>query len=288
MLECGGNQFSELDVSKLTKLKEFYCKNSKVKNLDLTKCALLEQIGCESGEIQTLNVKGLANLKSLTCSNNQITELDLSTNAKLFENTDFTREYFLSNYNGQERKGAEVVKEGNLYKFDIKPYVSDLSRLGNAELYNSAGNEVPHSGFSSEGIISTYWKPVSIKYGYFFRGKAQQMYSGSQVIVMTISGLRVVSGTTTTTPSVPDTPSTQSEDVPPSPQTNQEVPETPSAQSPDTSSTQQPVTPETPASSDNTPSDSGGSSSGGSGGGCSSGIASFMLSAVLAFKFRRH
>ncbi len=83
-LDCSDNQFTELDLSKNTKLIYLYCGWSGVlKALDVSRNTALEYLDCQASGIAELDVSKNTALTYLTCNQNKFTELDISQNTAL-------------------------------------------------------------------------------------------------------------------------------------------------------------------------------------------------------------
>ena len=71
-LSCGGNQLSNLDVSKSTALKVLYCDMNSLSSLDVSKNTALTELGCEGNRLSSLDVSKNTALKVLNCCKNYI------------------------------------------------------------------------------------------------------------------------------------------------------------------------------------------------------------------------
>lgn len=78
-LDCGGNQLTTLDVTKLTKLMFLVCNDNQLTALDVTGLTSLKNLICSGNQLTTLDVTGLTSLTDLECSDNQLVSLDVST-----------------------------------------------------------------------------------------------------------------------------------------------------------------------------------------------------------------
>ena len=105
-LFCGGNQLTELDVtknaalkvlsayynklttlnvSKNTQLTRLFCGGNQLTELDVTKNAALKVLSAYYNKLTTLNVSKNTQLTYLECSDNQLTALDVTMNTQLTE-----------------------------------------------------------------------------------------------------------------------------------------------------------------------------------------------------------
>ena len=78
-IECNEKQFSSLNLSGCTTLKQLYCRDSQLMNLDLNGCVALESLTCYDTQLKNLDVSSCKALMFLRCYNNsQLTNLDVS------------------------------------------------------------------------------------------------------------------------------------------------------------------------------------------------------------------
>ncbi len=84
-LDIPGNDLTEVDLSKNTKLEYLCCENNKITKLDLSKNTKLRELCCSNNPIESLDLSKNCQLESLDISKTKITSLDLSKNTKLDE-----------------------------------------------------------------------------------------------------------------------------------------------------------------------------------------------------------
>ncbi|WP_461641061.1 T9SS type A sorting domain-containing protein [Labilibaculum euxinus] len=82
-LRCFNNQISDLDVSSNIALTELKCNNNQIETLDLNTNTLLEKVFCYNNQINNLNLGNNKVLVELRCNNNQINTIDVSNNTSL-------------------------------------------------------------------------------------------------------------------------------------------------------------------------------------------------------------
>ncbi|NBI63321.1 hypothetical protein D3Z38_09750 [Clostridiales bacterium] len=77
ILDCCGNQLTNLDISKNLELKELRCSNNKLTSIDVSNCALLEDLRCDYNHLGGLDVSTCAALKRLECDYSKLSRLDV-------------------------------------------------------------------------------------------------------------------------------------------------------------------------------------------------------------------
>lgn len=77
-LYCDGNNLSQFDLSKNTKLKDLDFDSNDFTSVNLSQYASIEKVSCKSNNMQEIGISGLAALKDLDCSSNKLTALDVS------------------------------------------------------------------------------------------------------------------------------------------------------------------------------------------------------------------
>ena len=82
VLECWGNQLTNLNLSGLSNLEYLDCRESQISDLNLTGLTSLRAIECGVNQLTSLNLAGL-DLEGLVCEVNQIQSLDLSQQTNL-------------------------------------------------------------------------------------------------------------------------------------------------------------------------------------------------------------
>ncbi len=82
-LNCSGNQLKKLDVSHNDVLTSLYCSANKIEELDLSKNVALRNLSCYLNPLKGLNVEANENLEDLNCMGNDLTSLDVSKNKNL-------------------------------------------------------------------------------------------------------------------------------------------------------------------------------------------------------------
>ncbi|SNR39001.1 protein of unknown function [Lutibacter agarilyticus] len=83
VLECQGNQLTNLDISKNLALTKLECGWNQISNLDVSQNSTLEILGCHDNNLSSIDVSKNLALKGLWCSNNNITGLNLDVNTNL-------------------------------------------------------------------------------------------------------------------------------------------------------------------------------------------------------------
>ena len=76
-LSCYLNQFTSLDVSKLTNLTYLYCYNNKIQSLNVANKTKLYELEVYNNQLTSLNVEGCSALKYLECYNNYLSSLSV-------------------------------------------------------------------------------------------------------------------------------------------------------------------------------------------------------------------
>ena len=84
-LNVGSQDFTALDVSSLTELRELHCDRSNLTSLDVSALTKLEVLQCHNSKLATLNVANNAELVKLSCHANNLEELNISGSPKLEE-----------------------------------------------------------------------------------------------------------------------------------------------------------------------------------------------------------
>lgn len=84
-LMISGNPISDLDLSKLTKLKKLYVDENYLGKIDLKNNTDLETLSCDKTNLRDLDVSKLTKLKYLSCKNNNLNTLNLKNNTLLEE-----------------------------------------------------------------------------------------------------------------------------------------------------------------------------------------------------------
>lgn len=81
VLTVSDNQLTELDVTKLTKLKELSCDNNKIAKLDISQNNLLSSLLCYNNNIDTLDIRNNDKLVDIFCGNQKsgVMKLEITT-----------------------------------------------------------------------------------------------------------------------------------------------------------------------------------------------------------------
>lgn len=81
VLTVSDNQLTELDVTKLTKLKELSCDNNKIAKLDISQNSLLSSLLCYNNNIDTLDIRNNDKLVDIFCGNQKsgVMKLEITT-----------------------------------------------------------------------------------------------------------------------------------------------------------------------------------------------------------------
>jgi len=74
-LNCGGNDFTEVNVSGCAKMTELYCDNTDIVSLDVSSCTMLETLVCNDCLLNTLDVSANGKLLKLHAQGNPLTSL---------------------------------------------------------------------------------------------------------------------------------------------------------------------------------------------------------------------
>ena len=118
---CGGNDLTELDVSKNTELVSLDCSLNKLTSLDVTKNTELKELYCYSNQLTKLDVSRNTKLEKLFCEKNNIASLNIKNCPNILK--DF-------------QKGVQRKQDyGYLYSTEFKLIASG----GGMEWY-----EIPH------------------------------------------------------------------------------------------------------------------------------------------------
>ena len=100
ILECSGNQLTQLDVSGKTQLITLRCNNNQISNLNITNCTNLESLDCSNNLIPFIDFTGTTDFVFFYCNNNLITDLiftnvvyfnDMFAQSNLIVNLDLSR-----------------------------------------------------------------------------------------------------------------------------------------------------------------------------------------------------
>lgn len=79
-LECSGNNFTKLDLNKLTGLTSLNCsKNENLTELNVSSLTDLTSLNCSDCQLTSLDVSRQTKLTYLSCSGNQLVSLDVNT-----------------------------------------------------------------------------------------------------------------------------------------------------------------------------------------------------------------
>ena len=84
-LDCSGNELTELDLSKNTKLRYLDCCCNHITKLNIANNALLDTLYCDNNELAELDVTNNTALVYLDCYRNKLTELDVTKNTALVQ-----------------------------------------------------------------------------------------------------------------------------------------------------------------------------------------------------------
>ena len=82
-LNCDENNLTSLDVTKNTKLIQFYCRFNQLTTIDVTKNTALDIFWCESNQLTGLDITKNTSLISLVCRDNPLNNLDVTKNTRL-------------------------------------------------------------------------------------------------------------------------------------------------------------------------------------------------------------
>lgn len=100
ILECSGNQLTQLDVSGKTQLITLRCNNNQISNLNITNCTNLDSLDCSNNLIPFIDFTGTTDFVFFYCNNNLITDLiftnvvyfnDMFAQSNLIVNLDLSR-----------------------------------------------------------------------------------------------------------------------------------------------------------------------------------------------------
>ena len=109
LLNCYGNQLTNIDVSTNTLLANLYVAKNQLTSIDFSKNTALQHLYCDRNQISNVDVSKNTKLTRLFCGENNLTQLDISSNP------DIT---MLSCYTNQ-LTSIDVTKLPKLNKFDI-------------------------------------------------------------------------------------------------------------------------------------------------------------------------
>ncbi len=82
-LSCGGNNLTELDLSRNLNLMSLNCNNNHLKKLNISYNTYLDWLNCSSNELTELDLSHNPGLNTLYCSENRLNSLDVSNNPGL-------------------------------------------------------------------------------------------------------------------------------------------------------------------------------------------------------------
>ncbi len=83
LLNCQGQQLTNLNMTKNTALVTLNCQNNLLTNLDISKNSSLTTIICNDNKLTNLDVSEKLALTNLQCTSNKLTSLDISKNTAL-------------------------------------------------------------------------------------------------------------------------------------------------------------------------------------------------------------
>ena len=83
-LICPGNNLTQLNLSKNTKVVSIYCQNNQIATLDLSSNTSLGYCNCSMNSLSSIHLGNNKILYKLLCSNNQLESIDVSSNTGLY------------------------------------------------------------------------------------------------------------------------------------------------------------------------------------------------------------
>ena len=122
VLDCMGNQLTELDVSKNSALSELWCNINSLRKLDVRDNKELRILACSNNQLTELDVSQNTKLAWLICSNNQLTSLDVENTKVAPENANvngLVAFYVKENSYNIEVDSKNRFNLSTLPKFDI-------------------------------------------------------------------------------------------------------------------------------------------------------------------------
>lgn len=83
-MDCSGCGIASLgEIGDFPALQRLVCSGNDLSDLDLRKCSRLESVDCSSNRLSRLDVEGLRNLTTLDCADNELEQLDLASDVSL-------------------------------------------------------------------------------------------------------------------------------------------------------------------------------------------------------------
>lgn len=118
-LACFGANLSEVDVSKLQKLKILDISGNAIEDLDVSNNHMLEKLDCSGTNISELDISKNTSLKKLLINSTNISHIDLDNNINLeFINCELTKIKILNIENNQNLKSIYCY-DSNIKKIDL-------------------------------------------------------------------------------------------------------------------------------------------------------------------------
>ena len=85
VFDCQGNDITELDLSKNTKLTYLDCSYNELTKLNISNCTSLDTMFCYRNQLTELDVSNNTALIYLDCYNNKLSQLDVTKNTALMQ-----------------------------------------------------------------------------------------------------------------------------------------------------------------------------------------------------------
>jgi Secretion system C-terminal sorting domain len=114
ILNCSGNQLTQLDVSGRAQLLTLYCNNNQISDLNITNCPNLDNFDCSNNLIPSLDFTGTTQFAFFYCNNNSITDL-------IFTNVVFFNDMFVGGNLIQNLDLSKVIITSSFADFSFNP-----------------------------------------------------------------------------------------------------------------------------------------------------------------------
>ena len=121
-LKISDGNLSELDVSNNPELEVLYCSNNKLKTLDLSNCSKMYELRCEKNELSNIILAKGLRMKDFIAHENSFTQLDMN-NAIVYGWWKYDTKVSISNYDGDIRndlKNKTLCAGANRHRLFVK------------------------------------------------------------------------------------------------------------------------------------------------------------------------
>lgn len=156
-LVCSNNQLTEIDLSKLPKLKKINCKGNQLSKLDLSNNSNLTFVFCEGNNLDTLDIRANQNLETLFCGNQNNGKMKLVLSIDQF-NTVWKE-------NGEDDSNAEIELVMNIFEnavFHSGDFKNDWKN-GDSISYNFKKEQFSFRLYGNDGNELSFYDPSILK-----------------------------------------------------------------------------------------------------------------------------